>query len=116
MGRGAEPYRGTSASRGYGYQWQKARAAFLAKREHAFCIMCAEAGRDELATVVNHRVPHRGDQTLFWDKGNWEPLCAPHHDQVVQSREKGGSKALLTGVTRDGRPADPAHPWNQRRG
>lgn len=112
----ADRYRGTSASRGYGYKWQKARTGFLAKPENAFCVMCAAAGHTELATVVNHRIPHRGDQTLFWDKANWEPICGPHHDQVVQSREKGGDKAILSGVGRDGRPTDAAHPWNRPRG
>ena len=29
--------------------------------------------------------------------------------------EKGDDKALLTGVTREGPPTDPAHPWNRVR-
>ena len=24
--------------------------------------------------------PHRGDQRLFWDEGNWAPSCKPCHD------------------------------------
>jgi 5-methylcytosine-specific restriction protein A len=32
------------------------------------------------ATVVDHVVPHRGDQRLFWDPGNWAPSCKPCHD------------------------------------
>ena len=32
-------------------------------------------------TVVDHIVPHRGDQKLFWDKSNWQPLCKACHDR-----------------------------------
>jgi 5-methylcytosine-specific restriction protein A len=42
--------------------------------------MCKAAGRMEPATVVDHVVPHRGDQQLFWDEGNWAPACKPCHD------------------------------------
>lgn len=95
----------TSTQRGYGYKWQQARAGFLAK--HPFCVMClAEYGVTETdpadvvlrcaemcksvpyADVVNHRIPHRGDQTLFWDRSNWEPICKHHHDSDVQRRER----------------------------
>ena len=30
--------------------------------------------------VVDHVVPHRGDQRLFWDERNWAPACKPCHD------------------------------------
>ena len=33
------------------------------------------------ATVVDYIVPHRGDQKLFWDKSNWQPLCKACHDR-----------------------------------
>jgi 5-methylcytosine-specific restriction protein A len=87
-----ERYRGSAASRGYGYRWQKARAGFLSKEENALCVYCKKAGRVVAATVVNHRIPHRGDTKLFWDKGNWEPVCKPHHDGLIQSIEKSGRK------------------------
>ena len=37
-------------------------------------------GRLVPATVVDHVVPHRGDQRLFWDESNWAPACKPCHD------------------------------------
>jgi 5-methylcytosine-specific restriction protein A len=43
--------------------------------------MCAAAGRLEPATVVDHVVPHRGDQELFWDEANWAALCTRCHDR-----------------------------------
>jgi 5-methylcytosine-specific restriction protein A len=41
---------------------------------------CAAAGRLVPATVVDHVVPHRGNQRLFWDPANWAALCKPCHD------------------------------------
>jgi 5-methylcytosine-specific restriction protein A len=108
----AESYRGSAASRGYGYRWQKARLGFLGKEENALCVYCKKAGRVVAATVVNHRIPHRGDMKLFWDRTNWEPVCKPHHDGLIQSFEKSGR---MKGNDTDGRPTDPSHPWNRPR-
>jgi 5-methylcytosine-specific restriction endonuclease McrA len=30
--------------------------------------------------VVDHIQPHKGDETLFWDENNWQPLCRQCHD------------------------------------
>ena len=79
--------RGTSAQRGYGSRWQRARKTYLAK--HPLCVRCEQGGRTEPATVVDHVTPHKGDWTLFWDSGNWQPLCKPCHDQKT-AREDGG--------------------------
>ncbi len=70
--------RGTSAQRGYGHAWQKARLGYL--RSHPLCVECAKDGRVTAASVVDHIVPHRGNQTLFWDSENWQALCAEHHN------------------------------------
>lgn len=76
----------SAARRGYGYKWQRARAQFL--REHPLCVMCQAAGRVEAATVVDHITPHRGDQSLFWRRSNWQPLCATHHSRDKQRDEQ----------------------------
>lgn len=76
----------TTSERGYGFKWQKARADFL--KRHPFCRMCEEGGLIIEATVVDHRIPHRGDQALFWDKTNWQSLCAPHHSGEKQRQEQ----------------------------
>lgn len=78
----------TSAQRGYGYKWQKAREDWL--REHPLCVMCKEQSRVTAATVVDHVIPHRGDQTLFWDRKNWQSLCKPHHDGDKARQERLG--------------------------
>ena len=98
----------TSAERGYGGKWQRERLIFLGK--HPLCERCQAIGRTTAATVVNHRIPHKGDWKLFWDRKNWEPSCQPHHDRDIKKEEMTG---IRKGVTDKGRPIDPNHPWNR---
>jgi 5-methylcytosine-specific restriction protein A len=44
------------------------------------CVQCEAAGRLEPATVVDHVIPHHGDQALFWAEANWQGLCKRCHD------------------------------------
>jgi len=78
--------KGTANQRGYNYAWQKARLVHLAAQP--LCIYCDRAGRVTAASVVDHKVPHRGDKTLFWDRSNWQSLCKPCHDEVKQAEER----------------------------
>lgn len=71
--------RGSAAQRGYGARWQKARLLFLA--QHPLCVHCDREGRVTAANVVDHVVPHRGNEVLFWDESNWMALCKTHHDR-----------------------------------
>ena len=103
--------RGSSAERGYGGRWQRARREFLNRPENVFCRMCLADGREVRATVVDHVTPHRGDYELMWDETNWQSLCAAHHSRDKQSFEKTGR---VKGVNLDGGPTDPHHPWNAR--
>lgn len=80
--------RGSSTERGYGSKWQKARAAWL--RAHPLCVMCQQEGALVAATVVDHKIPHRGDKKLFWDSDNWQSLCKRHHDADKQRAEAAG--------------------------
>lgn len=90
----------TTGERGYGYRWQKARLHHL--KQHPLCIRCKAEGRVTEATVVDHRVPHRGDQALFWDPDNWDSLCASHHSADKQREERGSDPAKRIGL--DGFP------------
>ena len=78
----------SSTQRGYGYRWQKARAAYLAA--NPLCVYCQRSGRVEAATVVDHIVPHRGNDDLFWRQSNWQPLCASCHSSIKQAEEAKG--------------------------
>lgn len=77
----------SARKRGYTWQWEKARAAYLT--EHPLCVRCAAAGVTTPATVVDHVTPHQGDTGLFWDRGNWQALCKRCHD-VKTATEDGG--------------------------
>lgn len=100
--------RGTSAQRGYGYKWQKARAGHL--RSHPLCVMCERKGRLVAAIIVDHVVPHRGDMQVFWDQSNWQSLCKLCHDGHKQRLEKSGHVA---GCGVDGIPLDSNHHWHR---
>lgn len=60
--------------------------------------------------VCDHVEPHRGDEDKFWN-GAKQTLCPDHHDITKQQVE---ARGYVAGSTVDGRPRDPAHPWNQR--
>ncbi|TWU08843.1 HNH endonuclease [Symmachiella macrocystis] len=76
-------YRKTAAQRGYGSKWQTARKRFL--QQHPYCVGCDKEGRVTLANVVDHITPHRGDDKLFWDHGNWQALCRTCHNRKTGS-------------------------------
>lgn len=82
-----------STARGYNYRWQKARERFL--KDRPLCCYCEREGRVEPATVVDHKIPHKGNQALFWDESNWQPLCKRCHDSTKAKEEgRGGVKSL----------------------
>lgn len=69
-------------ARGYTYRWQKASKAFL--REHPLC-QCEDCdeGRKRVteAAVIDHIVPHQGNEELFWDRSNWRSMAKECHDR-----------------------------------
>lgn len=76
----------TTDERGYDYRWKQARLQHL--NEHPLCVLCEQEGRATVATVVDHRIAHRGDMTLFWDRSNWQSMCKAHHDREKQREEQ----------------------------
>ena len=80
--------RGSASSRGYDSKWTKARAAYL--RANPFCENHKiKMKRCVMANVVDHIIPHNGDDGLFWDRDNWQSLCTQCHNQKT-AREDGG--------------------------
>lgn len=100
--------RGSARQRGYDSRWDKARRTHL--EHHPLCVMCMEQGWVEAATVVDHIIPHKGDQALFWDRSNWQSLCKAHHDGPKQASE---ARGYSIEVGADGWPTDPKHPANR---
>lgn len=97
-------------------RWYKTAAwRRLAKhqlRTHPTCSMCASQGRLTVATVCDHATPHRGDEAAFW-AGPFQSLCESCHAGPKQRQERRG---YVAGCDADGRPLDPSHPWNRRKG
>lgn len=79
--------RGTASERGYTSAWRRARARWL--REHPLCTMCDAQTPAHAATEVDHRIPHCGNQQLFWDETNWQGGCKAAHSTKT-ARENGG--------------------------
>ncbi|UVM07049.1 HNH endonuclease [Pseudomonas laurylsulfatiphila] len=76
-----------TAERGYGGKWQRERLVFL--KANPLCVYCQRESRVEAASVVDHKVPHRGDWSVFWDRKNWQALCKRCHDSTKKVEEAG---------------------------
>jgi 5-methylcytosine-specific restriction protein A len=79
--------RPSAASRGYGARWRKARMYFLTI--HPLCVDCEKESVVKSATVVDHIIPHKGNQELFWQMSNWQSLCKQHHDIKTATQDGG---------------------------
>lgn len=104
-------HRKSSAERGYGSRWQKYRDAFL--KRNPLCVMHQKLGQVVQATVVDHIIPHRGDQSLFWDKSNHQALCESCHNRHKQRQEHTGKEV---GCDTSGIPLDAHHHWKTGEG
>ena len=96
--------------RGYNKRWQAASKGWL--RHHPLCVYCEAEGRTTEAQCVDHIVSHRGDQGLFWDRGNWQSLCNACHgaktvcENGLKPQWQGGSTGFACQVTVvSGKPA-----------
>ena len=86
-------------------RWRDLRASVLGATP--LCTRCRALGRTSLATVVHHRLPHKGSEALFWARENLEAVCKPCHDGPIQESE---AKGFTTEIGADGLPIDPSHP------
>ena len=60
-------------------------------RDAFTCQMCGIVSRHPRASdmVADHKIPHRGDATLFWDENNLQCLCDSCHGSAKQQQERG---------------------------
>ena len=108
-------------------RWADLQAATL-RRDGWVCQMCGvmlRKGRsDKAATVlrpavVDHLMPHRGDASLFHDRGNLWAICCDCHDgpcQAIERRPITGeamraAKVAYRAVGLDGYPSKPQGRW-----
>ena len=54
------------------------------RREEPFCSV---PGCDRLTDHIDHVVPHRGDERLFFDRSNLSGICAVHHSEKTARGE-----------------------------
>jgi len=67
-------------------------------------------GRDRKASIVDHKIPHRGDWRKFTDPSNLQSMNKHCHDKFKQSEEKGGH-GFKMGVDITGEPLSRDHEW-----
>jgi len=89
-------------------RWRKERDRHL--KEHPFCVYCEQLGRLKIAEVVDHKIPHKGDEELMWSRDNFQSLCFDCHNSAKAIKE---SKGTIPGCGLDGTPLDPEHHWNR---
>lgn len=65
-------------------RYQRARKIFMIR--HPFCAVCGKP-----AEHLDHIIPHKGDYNLFWDRSNWQSLCASCHSKKT-IREMNGKE------------------------
>lgn len=69
-------------------RWRRLRMVILT-RDLFTCCRCGELESKDRPMVADHKVPHRGDEALFWDEGNLQCMCKPCHDRHKQREERG---------------------------
>lgn len=93
--------RKSARERGYTTQWDKARKGFLSR--HPICSECQWHKRIVPATVVDHKLPHKGDMELFWISEWWQPLCSLCHARKTDREKRTMSKYVVCGPPGSGK-------------
>ncbi|UJX47173.1 HNH endonuclease [Xanthobacter sp. YC-JY1] len=89
----ADAARPTARERGYTTKWQKESKAFLAIPGHERCVHCGG-----VATLVDHKVAHKGDMKLFWSRSNWQPSCGRCNRAKAVREEGAFGRPVKAGV------------------
>ena len=77
--------RATGHEKAYNYKWGKASKKY--RKHNPLCVSCQLSGRTSAASCVDHIIPHRGSDDLFWDKGNWCSLCWRCHSAKTRRED-----------------------------
>jgi len=74
-------------------RWQKLRQQVLT-RDLYTCqqtgVMLTGGPNEPNSPVVHHKIPHRGDERLFWQMDNLTSVSKAWHDSEAQSQERRG--------------------------
>lgn len=74
--------------------WQQLRQQVL--NHQPLCVACLKAKRITPATVVDHIKPHKGDEKLFYDMNNLQPLCKSCHDRKTAKEDGRWKRRVYT--------------------
>lgn len=72
-------------------RWRKLRLAVLLRDAYTcqqtgiICMGKYPAGN---SAVVDHKLPHRGDEQMFWDMTNLQTVSKAYHDSEKQKQER----------------------------
>ena len=92
-------------------RWRALRRWFLSQPDNMFCRIHRDNNQWVIATIPDHIIPHKGNEELFWDVNNLQPLCKTCHDSRKKLQEYHGySQACDV----NGNPIDKQHPWNKK--
>lgn len=71
-------------------RWQRLRQEVLHRDlytcQHTGVILSGRANAPD-SPVVHHKVPHKGDEQMFWDINNLESVSKAWHDSEAQAQE-----------------------------
>ena len=98
----AQPIRAKTTALGYDWRWRKVSRQYLTR--FPLCAACEANGVLTAATEVDHIAPHRGDQSLFWDESNWQPLCKRCHSRKTSGEVRGNASILPAWIGKTSRP------------
>lgn len=87
-------HRGSAHERGYTSRWRRYSKWFLKRNPLCACTDCAKLPAPLPADVVDHIKPHKGDQVLFWDPKNHQPMAKQCHDRKTVREDGGFGNAL----------------------
>jgi 5-methylcytosine-specific restriction endonuclease McrA len=51
-------------------------------------VYCEREGVVTASQVTDHVIPHRADQGLFWDRGNWAASCRACNTRKAATAER----------------------------
>jgi 5-methylcytosine-specific restriction protein A len=68
-------------------RWQRLRWSVLV-RDLFTCRKCSRIEANTSMLVADHKEPHRGSASLFWDEENLQCLCKGCHDSIKQAEEQ----------------------------
>lgn len=104
MSRTHDRFRPGARARGYNSRWTAVRRRFL--DGHPVCEGCLVLGVHRPSDVVDHIVPHHGNESLMWNENNLQACCRWHHDAIKPILERlydqgkiTASELMLTSAT-----------------